>query len=402
MKSPLAILFLLCWLLSPVQGWAIDGESLSVNGALKSLNLYLEKLPPGSADGVVATGHARFDFSLQLAGQKGVDLAVNQRLLWTSRPSTVTLPDLQSNRFFDLEKTRRESERLSGQLEIDRLLVHGEAGRLSWAIGRQAIGFGRISLFSPLDVIAPFSPEALDTDVRPGVDALQLTRFAGLAGQLGGVMVAAEDSQYNSYLVTAGENLNAVDLLFLGGRLRGRSLLGFGLAGEIGKVGLKTEISWYRGRDVGRPDGDLQQRFSVAAVEGWYRFDNGVVLIGEYLYNGFGTHDPSEYPVVAASAPVREGLGFLLAKHYLMLAPSYQFHPLISFDGLLIYNLEDRSGLVRPRVVFSLADNLQLDLFWALTFGSKTGTDTLSGLSVVRSEFGSRGDSGGLFVRFYF
>ncbi len=306
------------------------------------------------------------------------------------------------NRHFDLQKNWHEGERFSGQLQVDRLNIHGESGGFNWFFGRQAIGFGRISLFSPLDIIAPFPPDAIDVDVRPGVDAIRATRYFGMAGQLGGMAVFGAEKKDNSYLLTLGENFRSVDFLAIGGRFRGRSMVGIGLAGELGKVGLKAEISWYQGIDINRPQGDLYDDFGIAAVEGWYRFDNRLVLLGEYLFNGVGSDNPSKYPLVARSAPITEGLSFLLARHYLLLGSSYQFHPLVTANGLLIYNIEDHSSLIRPQLVVSLADNLQLDLFWVITTGRKEQLYPLPQLPVIRSEFGSAGDSGGLLLRWYF
>lgn len=402
MKVLLGAFALILSVLSAEQACAVSADDLSLSGSAKSLNLYLDNPPLTSNSVILSSEHFRLDLVGNLSSRAGFELSVDQQLLWTSRSGVLSLSDSRVNRLVDLEKSWREDERFSGRSEIDRMNIHGDTGRLSWAIGRQAIGFGRISLFSPLDVVAPFAPDALDTDVRPGVDAIKVTEYFGLAGQLGGIIVFGDHPDHNSYLLTAGENLNNVDLLFMGGSLRGRSLLSFGLAGEIGNVGIKAEMSWYRGKDVRRPGGDLHDHFAVAAVEGWYRFDNGLVLIGEYLYSGFGSHDPEEYPLVAASAPINEGLGFLLGKHYLLAGPSYQFHPLVTFNGLLIHNIEDRSSLFRPQAVISLADNLQLDLFWTFATGRKTADDALRGIPVIRSEFGSTGDSGGLFIRYYF
>jgi hypothetical protein len=153
---------------------------------------------------------------------------------------------------------------------------------------------------------------------------------------------------------------------------------------------------------VAQPGGDLQDHFGIAALEAWYRFDNGLVLIGEYLFNGYGSKRPQNYQRVAASAPIQEGLGFLLARHYLLLGPSYQFHPLVTFNGLVILNIEDRSSMLRPQLVFSLVDNFQLDIFWTFTTGRKIEVAPLTAVPVIRSEFGSVGESGGFFLRWYF
>ena len=179
-------------------------------------------------------------------------------------------------------------------------------------------------------------------------------------------------------------------------------MVGVGLAGELGAVGLKGEFSWYRGQRVGQPGGDRKHDFAVAALEGWYRFPGGLVLLAEYLYNGVGSNDPNQYLAVAQSAPLHEGLSFLLGRHYLLVGPSFDLHPLVTCSGLLIHNLQDESSLLRPQLSVSLADNLQLDLFLAYTLGDQAELDPQSGALQVHSEFGLAGNSGGVLLRWYF
>lgn len=402
MKRVCLLFILIGIIFIPVLSQAKTLENVSVHGSLKSSNLYIENFPHPDQDGVLSSDRIRLDLAGQLMNRFDLEFSLDQQLLWSSRSGVVALAEDSVNRRFDLQKNWNEGDRFSGQLQVDRFNIHGESGGFNWTFGRQAIGFGRISLFSPLDIIAPFPPDAIDVDVRPGVDAIRTTRYFGMAGQLGGIAVFGAEKKDNSYLLTLGENFKSVDFLAIGGRLRGRSMFGFGLAGELGKVGLKAEISWYQGIDTNQPQGDLSADFGIAAVEGWYRFNNGLVLLGEYLFNGIGSDKPNEYPLVARSAPITEGLSFLLARHYLLLGPSYQFHPLVTANGLLIYNIEDHSSLIRPQLVISLSDNLQLDLFWAMTSGKKSQPHPLTQLPVIRSEFGSAGDSGGLLLRWYF
>jgi len=393
---------LLLLFVQPAQAAADYLTDPSLSGSLKSLNLYLQRLPAGSQEGLLSLERLRFELSASVLESYRFEAAIDQQLLWSDPPGFVSLPLDSVNRVVDLEHSWNRGGRVSAQAQIDRFNLRGERNDLQWALGRQAIGFGRISLFSPLDVIAPFPPDALDVDVRPGVDALKVVRYFGLAGQIGGVAVFGDQPQHNSYLLTFSENPAQIDLLLLTGSLRNRAMFGAGLAGELGLLGLKVEASWYRGQKVGQPEGDLQDDFALAALEWWYRFDNGLVLLGEYFYNGPGSSDPETYSRVAVSAPVREGLTFLLGRQYLLLGPSYEFHPLVAGSGLLIWNLEDRSYLLRPQLVLSLADNLQLDLFWSFARGRKPGVDQISGLPVARSEFGSGADSGGLLLRYFF
>jgi len=371
-------------------------------GHLKSLNLYLDRVPASSAEGLLSSASARVEIKGRLTEDYDFELAAEQRFLWSDPPGLVSIQQNSVNRLLEAEKSWSSDDRFAGQLQLDRFNLQGDFAETLWTVGRQAIGFGRISLFSPLDVIAPFPPDALDVDVRPGVDAIRLNRYFGLGGQLGAVAVFGDQPRNNSYLMTFSENIGQADLLVLAGSLRDRPMLGFGLAGELGPVGLKGELSWYRGQRVGQSGGDLRRQFAIGAFELWYRFNNGLVLLAEYLYNGPGSDEPADYPVVAGSAPLSEGLTFLLARHYLLLGPSYELHPLVTANGLVIFNMQDSSCLLRPQLAVSLSDNLQLDLFWAVAVGDKPALQPVTGLPLTRSEFGSVGDSAGLLLRWYF
>jgi hypothetical protein len=376
---------------------AAETDTLHLSGFVKSLNMHIQS-PPVGAD--LSANRLRLD--LEAEPRSGLDLEISaESLLYYSDPAAILpLPRSSPNRRLDLEADRDGDDHFKQQLAIDRLNLSATLGGIDWVAGRQAIGFGRILLFSPLDVIAPFPPDALDAEVRPGVDALKGVRYFGLGGQLGGTVVLGDGNRNNAWLATVSHNLRGIDILALAGVLRQREMLGAGLAGSLGGLGLKGEISVYDGKDVGLAGGDRKNRFAIGAIEGWYRFDSGLVLIAEYLYNGAGADEPADYPQVAASAPFVEGLSFLLGRHYLLLGPSWEAHPLATLNALVISNLTDGSFLLRPLIDISLADNFELQLFWSFT-GGKKPAQTLS-LSVPRSEFGSVGDSGGIFVKYFF
>jgi len=396
MRLLLSFLCLLAWA-SPAEAGLISNTEFG--GHAKSLNLYLDRLPLDNDDaGWLSSASFRADLRGRLAEDYDFEIALEQQLLWSDPASLGQIAASSVNRAIDAEHNWNSGGSVEGQLRLDRFNLQGDINGTLWTVGRQAIGFGRISLFSPLDVIAPFPPDAIDVDVRPGVDAIKLNHYFGLGGQLGGTVVFADQPRHNSYLFTFSENIGLADMLILAGSLRDRPMLGFGLAGELGPVGLKGEVTWYKGQ----ADGDLQKDFVIAALEFWYRFNNGLVLLAEYLYNGPGSRDAEEYPLVAASAPLQEGLTYLLGRHHLLLAPSYEVHPLVTASGLIIYNLQDGSSLLRPQLSISLDNDLQLDLFWAFGLGEKNDRHPLTGLPLVRSEFGSASDSGGFLLRWYF
>lgn len=398
---PLLPLLVLLLLAGAPPARAESPHELRVTGHLKSLNIAYQKSPAApQAGGLLSASSLRLALQDRLNEAVEFEFALDNRLLMRD-PAQQSAAAETPNRRLDLQQDWNRGRRWSGSSAVDRLALKGSRGSFAWQLGRQAVGFGRIALFSPLDVVAPFAPAALDTDIRPGVDALHGVRYFGLGGQLGATVVFGEESEENSYLLTFTDNRSGIDLLGIGGVLRERELLGIGLAGSLGPLGVKGEVSHYRGKDHPAPGGDLHDRFAIAALELWYRFDNGLVLLTEYLYNGAGGAEPDDYAAAAAAASYREGLSFLLGRQYLLLAPSWELHPLATLSGFLIRNLADDSTLLRPQLLFSLGDNLSLDLFYSLNFGRKPAALSAP-LSSAQSEFGARGDSGGLLLRWYF
>jgi hypothetical protein len=378
-------------------------EALQWSGSLKSLNVYVEEAPAGLAPEYwISSNRARLDVTWQPASAWRLETALDDQYLWSDPPGFQGTESIDYNRRLDLEKDWQHDKHGAGRLQVDRLNLQWRTGSVDTTIGRQAIGFGRILVFSPLDVIAPFAPDAIDTDVRSGVDALHAIYNYGLDGQIGAIAVWGEETDYNSFLGTWSDNWSGMDVLLIGGELRGRNMIGTGLAGSIGTLGLKGEISVYDGKDTDEINGDLHDHFSVAAVEAWYRFANGISLVTQYLYNGPGVGDPEDYPQALASAPLQEGLTYLLGRHYLIVTPSYEIHPLATLQGLVIYNIDDESALMRPTLDLSLADNLSLQVFWTWHTGDRP--DVVSSLlpAVPRSEFGLFGDGGGLFIKWFF
>lgn len=388
--------------------WLHSGQALAQSvpkwsGSFKSLNIASEKDPTGTfPDSQLSSNRFRLELGWALNRHLRLEAALDHQLLWTNPADLLPLSTGGVNRHLDLETTWQHSDSWRSRLQLDHFNLRLACENLDAVIGRQAIGFGRIVIFSPLDIIAPFPPDALDTDVRPGVDAIQVATYYGLDGRLGGTFVWGDEQQHNSWLLTWSDNRSGIDLLAIGGRLRERPMLGVGLAGSLGTLGLKAEVAHYEGQRTDELSGDLHKSFTIGALETWYRFDNGLTLISQYLYNGAGSDDPEEYPAVAASAPFQEGLTALLGRNYLLAAPSYELHPLATLQGLLIWNLDDDSLLARPSLTLEPWDNISLELFLNLHSGDSPSQLSPLPFFTPRSEFGLRGDSGGLFLTCYF
>ena len=378
---------------------------MSVGGYLKTTNESVQPTAENSGTGLSSRNEQRFFLKGEPSGCLEYEFAVENEFLFSESPLDATR-SIQSdavNRRFDWTSTVRDEEYSRDLVSVDRMRVTWRGEDTEVKLGRQAVGFGRMALVSPLDVVHPFSPAALDTETRSGVDAIRAAHYFGVGGQLGGTVVLGDEDANNSYLLTSSYNTGGLDLLGIVGKLRSRNMMGAGLAGEINGLGLKGELVEYSGKKTTDTPGDLYGSFLIAGIEAWYRFDNGLELLAEYLYNGAGAGSPDGYAAAFSSAAMQEGLMSLAGQQYLLLRPSYEIHPLVTLEGLVIWNLQDQSALIRPECDISVSDNLELKLFWCVNTGASLHT-TANPLipSMPRSEFGSLNDYGGFSLKYYF
>lgn len=365
--------------------WQIDGHA-------KTQTLYAESTDAWDG-GLYSTNELRLRALGTWADWLGLEVAVTETAVYADHApgSGLLATTAPYSRRFRLAATQTNSAHTAARLDIDRLCLRGTAGTLEWTIGRQALGFGRLTLVSPLDIVEPFAATALDTEVRPGVDAVRLVRYFGRVGQAGLVAVAGDTRANNTYLATFSHNLHGIDVLALAGSLRQRAMVGIGAAGEVGGLGLKAEVAAFRGRNSATHGSDLHAGYAIAGVEALYRCANGFTFSAEYLLNGAGAASSSGYIAAAAAASSVEGLDSLLGRHYLLFGPAYEIHPLVTVKGLFLHNLQDGSLFARPMVEVSVTDDLSLQLYWAFTAGNG-GT----------GEFADANEYGGANLTFHF
>ncbi len=120
-----------------------------------------------------------------------------------------------------------------------------------------------------------------------------------------------------------------------------------------------------------------------------YTFQSGFYLVGEYYRNELGKTDKSQYDLndwVRLLSADGENLG----RDYLFLGERHSITELWNWSNYMIFNLNDKSGVVFPWFDYSLNDNTELMFVGYIPFGRKA------------SEFGEFGIGGFARVRVYF
>ena len=275
--------------------------------------------------------------------------------------------------------------------EIDRALVayHADWGEVR--AGRQAIGLGRGAVFSAVDLFAPFAPTEVDREWRRGVDAIRVEKYLTPTQSVEALAVFGESIDESAFMGRWRGYVRNVDASLLAGR-RSRDWLVAGVASAaVRDAEVHAEAALFK-LDTPWPDGalfgddDLVVKLLIGSS---YTFDwgNGVTVMGEYHYSGFGVRDTDELSAALADEQFQKRLlrgdTQILGQHGVAGRVSYQFGMDWTTDLLVLINPVDGSGLVSPTAVYTLSDHINLTASLFIPWGASPENGNL------QSEYGA-------------
>ena len=268
-------------------------------------------------------------------------------------------------RLFDLTDVFRDEGRSVALHRLDRLALTWSKERLVLKVGRQAISWGNGLVFSPMDIVNPFDPTAVDTEYKSGDDMVyaQLLRGNGDDVQaahvfrrdpLTGDRAPGEATSALKYHGIAGEA--EYDLLIA----RHHDVTTLGIGGNAGIGGAVL-----RG-DVVVSDGDSGTDVQLVAnlSYSWLWGERNVSGIVEYYFAGFGQPSGRYTPEALLANPellarIRRGETFTLGRNYLAGGITIEMSPLWLLTPNLFLNLDDGSALLQGVTRVSLGDNAE-------------------------------------------
>ncbi len=242
---------------------------------------------------------------------------------------------------------------------VDRLAAKISVPHLDVTIGRQPVSFGSSWIFTPMDLVAPFTPTDIDTEYKPGVDAARVDTYFGMAGQVTAVAAYAGDWSADGmvFAMHGAYTVGITDLGLFAAYNRAEPVFGLNVASSIGPVGLHGEGT------VTLPPEDLDEDPFVRAAFGanWMPLED-LSLMGEVYVQTMGGADASEYLAVYSSERFARGELWAAGRYYGALTVGYQLTPLIGTSVFGVVNLTDPSAMVGPSLSWSVADNADLSL----------------------------------------
>lgn len=298
-----------------------------------------------------------------------------------------------TRRFFDLTKDSFGGGDVAGTTEIDRFNLRWDRPRFRMVAGRQAITWGVNYFWPVLDLFAPFAPQRIDRDYKPGVDALRFTvpvdDFSEIEVIAAGQGARTPDdlslASMGRFHADLGEGASTVDFGYMVGGFHRDFVLGGFFSADVRGTGLRGEVSWTS------PGCDPESAHPVFGCGDFWRLTVGVdrlltprlTLIGEASWNGFGAGDPADYTRLAEADRVRRGEVVSLGRRYAGLSLAWQAHPLLTVTAAVLANRDDGSALFQPGIAWSVSDSVT----WTAGLIASTGRGVRDG--VLGSEYGA-------------
>ncbi|MEW6703607.1 MAG: hypothetical protein AB1430_02000 [Pseudomonadota bacterium] len=250
-----------------------------------------------------------------------------------------------------------------GRHRLYRASATGSLGDVDLKAGRQRIAWGTGRFWSPLDIVNPIGPVALEREERAGIDAFLAEAKFGPLSRLSLLYVPRRDAPPDRALRWHG-NARGTDYSIVVGRLADQDVFGLDVATQLGTAGLRAELT--------RQKPSAATAFGRAVVGIDYAFANTLTLTAELFYNGGGTRDRARYDfsrLLAGRTPA-------LATRYAGLYVGYEITPLLKCSSHSVFNIDDSSRALDLRLAWSVRPNLDLG----------AGVQRFSG--PFRSEFG--------------
>ena len=314
---------------------------------------------PFSAGGFGNSQRLRFMADPRL-GPVAFDAAYEHFISWSAKAGGVFgtgVPGAVApggGEWLDLQWVIEEDENLRWTHRFDRLNVSASAGDyLNATVGRQTISWATTLFLTPADPFVPFDPADPFRAYRAGVDAGRVRLFPGPLSEAE-IVVRPAKFRFDETLSVLGRYKGVVaswELSGYVGVLHDRAALSFGGAGGIGRAALRGEVQLRDEEEVFafRGTAGVDTRFSALGRDLYVMF--------EYQHDDFGASGADELEDVVLSPPYARGELQVLSADVTVWQGSWDVHPLLSTQLLVLWSLNDLSALFAPGATYSLSDD---------------------------------------------
>ena len=305
-----------------------------------------------------------FDLAYQLFAGYGDRIEYTRLLPDAAQQLFNRLPN-DDHRLFNLTDVLRDQGKFAALHRLDRLSVSYTSDKLVLRAGRQAITWGNGLFFSPMDIVNPFDPAAIDTEYKAGDDMLygQYLRDSGDDIQAAmvfrrNILTGDVESEQHTTAIKYHGIVGEAEYDLLLAESYGNTTLGIGGNHSIGGAVLRGDIV------VTDADSGTTTEIVTNLSYSWMLGSKNVSGVIEYYFNGFGQEDGLYGPAEIAQNPellrrLARGQTFSLGRHYIAGGLSIEITPLWVLTPNLFANIEDGSALLQILTRNNLGENVE-------------------------------------------
>jgi hypothetical protein len=286
-------------------------------------------------------------------------------------------------RRWDLSSVWVDQDRLRAWHDIDRLSLTWYNDVADVTAGRQAITWGISNVYPIADLWAQFSPFELDTEEKPGVDAVRILHYPTDNLELDAVVADRGSSRNLSAGVRASLSLSWADLIVGGGKFWREAMALAGISAPVGSYKIRAEGALPY-------DLDLDDFRLPRLTLGLDWLGGETMLSAEYNFNGIGATSAEDYVPVLQDPRYAQGETYFLGRHNLGGTAAWTpGNDRLSLTLTGLTNLMDPSAAFVPTLTYDFGQTTRFSCGGLLSFGDAPVFDP--GIS-LESEFGTYGD----------
>ena len=296
-------------------------------------------------------------------------------------------------RLVDLESVILEEPGLRAWHDVDRLSLSVYTDAADITVGRQAITWGVSGIFPVADLWARFSPFELDTEEKPGIDAVRVLTYPKPGLELDLVLADRGTAEDLSAGVRATWALAGADAWLGAGKLWRDAMAMGGVTLLLDATRLRAEavVPWNLDRS------ELLDPRVTLGID-WLR--GTLLLTGEYHYNGIGA-GADGYLEALRDPRVARGETYYIGRHYLgglvSWSPDRENRLTLALNALA--NLDDPSFALTPVARYDVGQATRFAIGGLLSVGEHP---SFAPTPTFPSEFGAYGTLGYTQLSIYF
>jgi len=309
-------------------------------------------------------GHWEFNTHAQLIKVHSDSLAVFAGLPGSIYPGADVMND--DRRWFNLTHEISYKNKNATLVRLDRFNLSYTGQKTVVRFGRQAISWGNGLMFTPMDILNPFDPTAVDREYKTGDDMLYTQYLFDNGNDLQAAVVVRRDpftgdtdSGQSSLALKIHGFWPGGEFDLLAAQHYGKTLLGLGLSGDMGEAIWRGDLVF----------NDTDSGAVYSAVGGlsysWLGFGHNWTGLLEYYFNGFGQPDsdfsPGEISVnTDLLRRLTRGELYNIGRHYVGASVMLEATPLFNLTSNTFINLADPSALAQLVITYDWKQDIQL------------------------------------------